>query len=243
MGDLSGRGDNKERWMATSDLMAGLMMVFLLIAVATLSNNTNNQLSNIKEVVADWHDIDREIYKELNKEFKKDFLKWDIKIEEKPLRIVFNSPDILFETGKSDITNKYKAILSNFMPRLISLLKEKFDKEIKYLHIDGHTSSEWGGDPSKKEAYIKNMALSQKRAISVLEYSLQIPKLQALLNPWVTKKVISNGFSSVKNIKIKNKDIEDKERSRRVEFVIRTKQEEKALKILEETFPRIESRI
>ena len=98
------------------------------------------------------------------------------------------------------------------------------------MRIEGHTSSEYG-DLSSEEAFIKNMELSQRRTRKVLEFSMELNKLQNSL-PWMIKKLSANGLSSSKLI-IKN-GIEDRAKSRRVEFTVRTKSRDQLNKIITE---------
>lgn len=126
------------------------------------------------------------------------------------------------------------------MPRYIELLHNKFRNEIREIRIEGHTSSEWSHDVSETEAFIRNMKLSQERTRTVLNFSMNIQDL-IILNPWMRKTVSANGLSSARLV-VKN-NIENKERSRRVEFTIRTKAKEALFKILDRVAPAIEKRI
>ena len=59
---------------------------------------------------------------------------------------------------------------------------EKNKNIIQEVRIQGHTSSEWKGTTSYKEAYFENMGLSQNRAKAVLEYSMKLPKAKKIGN-------------------------------------------------------------
>lgn len=212
--------------------MAGLMMVFLLIAVIYAKNAI--------EIVTEWQDSELAIYSALKKEFEDDMPKWNAEIEKETLTIRFNAPEILFLAGSADLTLPFQKILRDFMPRYIKLLHDNFKDEIKEVRIEGHTSSEWVGTVSKTVAFIENMNLSQKRTRSVLYFSMNIQNLKPL-NPWIRKTVSANGLSSAQLV-IEN-DIENKPRSRRVEFTIRTKTKEVLFKVLDRAAPAIEKRI
>ncbi len=81
------------------------------------------------------------------------------------------------------------------------------------------------------EAYFNNMSLSQNRTRSVLKYCLSLIKNSIILS-WAQQYITANGLSS--SHLIKNKEgIEDKEKSRRVEFRTKTNAEKKVVEIIE----------
>jgi len=155
--------------------------------------------------------------------------KWNAEIlEDNTIR--FNSSKILFEIGSSQLSNKFKRILDDFFPRYIELLNSKnFRNKIYELKIEGHTSSIWNSHSTEDEKYLKNMALSQNRAKSVLEYCYLISKSH---KSFLRKKLRANGMA-YSNLIIVNGH-ENQEKSQRVEFRILTKSEEKIGEIIEE---------
>lgn len=228
-----------EGWISVSDLMAGLMMVFLFIAVI-YAKDANQRASNVTEIVTEWQDSELAIYSALQKEFESDLRKWNAEIEKETLTIRFLSPEVLFHRGSSELEQRFQEILLDFMPRYIELLHNKFKDEIVEVRIEGHTSSEWSNGTHETEAFILNMKLSQERTRTVLSFSMGIQGLEKL-NPWMRKTVSANGLSSARLI-MKN-EIENRERSRRVEFTIRTKTKEALFKILDKVAPAIEKKI
>ncbi|WP_423908472.1 OmpA family protein [Candidatus Spongiihabitans sp.] len=235
----SPQGDDKDSWISVSDLMAGLMMIFLLIAVI-YAKDANQRAKNVTEIVTEWQDSELAIYFALKNEFEDDLPKWNAEIEKETLTIRFLSPEVLFHAGRSDLEQRFQEILLDFMPRYIKLLHDNFIDEIKEVRIEGHTSSEWSSSVSATEAFIRNMGLSQERTRTVLRFSMDILDLKPL-NPWMRKTVSANGLSSAQLI-IKD-NIENKKRSRRVEFTIRTKTKEAMFQILDRVAPAIEKRI
>jgi len=233
---LRNRSDSDESWISVSDMMAGLMIVFLFIAVI-YSRDANQRSLNVTEIVNQWQDTELEIYQALHREFKNDLVAWNAEIVKESLTIRFKSPELLFKTGEAKLSNHFQRVLDDFMPRYIMLLKNRFDDEIDEIRIEGHTSSEWGNGYSQTEAFIKNMTLSQARTRSVLEYSLAIEDLRNDTF-WMTKKVSANGLSSAKLVITDG--AEDKRRSRRVEFTIKTKTKEALFQILDRIAPAVE---
>ena len=88
--------------------------------------------------------------------------KWNAEIEKETLSIRFLSPEILFESGKADLTPKFQEVLDEFMPRYVYLLYTDFQSEIDEIRIEGHTSSRWATATSNNQAFINNMSLSQE---------------------------------------------------------------------------------
>lgn len=227
------KSEDGEYWASISDLMSGLMMIFLLIAIAYMHNIAQGQ-QKIKKIAVTYHEAQVALYEKLNEEFKLDLPKWQAVIDRETLSIQFFEPDILFQTGKADVTPKFKEILDDFFPRYLNIIfSEEFKDTIAEVRIEGHTSSEWStGTSSLDEAYFNNMQLSQERTRSVLRYCYSIThkeKYKKLMQQHVT----ANGLSSSKLVY--NQDgTEDKAQSRRVEFRTRTNAENRIVQILEE---------
>tara|TARA_Y100000589_G_C27146769_1_gene627175 strand:- start:31 stop:759 length:729 start_codon:yes stop_codon:yes gene_type:complete len=221
-----------EAWLSVSDLMAGLMMVFLFISII-YSRDVAKRERNVTEVVYEWQQNEAQILAALIKEFEKDLVKWNAEIKKETLTIRFKSPEVLFEQGKSDIKENFKEILNDFMPRFLLLLNTEFKDNIAEVRIEGHTSSDWRGKEGK-EAFIKNMELSQARTRTVMNYTLRMPELNRI-SGWMTKTISANGLSSSKLIPMSEEGpfIENKEASRRVDFAVRTKTKEALFNILE----------
>ena len=219
--------------------MAGLMMVFMFIAVI-YAKDADKRATAIQDVVTTWQQQEQDIYDALYEEFKDDLERWNAIIEKDTLTIRFSSPEILFESGSAVLTPVFKDILSDFMPRYLNLLNGRFENQISEVRIEGHTSSEWG-DSVGNPAFIKNMSLSQARTRSVLDYSLELTQLQQI-GTWIRKTVSANGLSSARVIYSQN-GLEDRRMSRRVEFSIRTKTKEALKGVLEKIAPPVTSKI
>ncbi len=195
---------------------------------------------NVTEIVNEWQDSELAIYSALKNEFEDDIPKWNAEIEKETLTIRFLAPEVLFKAGKFELQQRFQEILLDFMPRYIEVLHNNFINEIREIRIEGHTSSEWSHNVSETEAFIQNMELSQERTRSVLSFSMNIKDLIPL-NPWIKKTVSANGLSSARLVFTNN--IENKKRSRRVEFTIQTKEKEALFKVLDKVEPAIERRI
>lgn len=258
---------NKE-WINISDMMSGLMMVFLFIAISFMVEVENDKKrveqdrnqaehlaekykksqykaeklaekykksqDSIKEIVMTYRKSQQTLNNDLIIEFKKDLKKWGAEITKENI-FRFNSPEVLFKTGSSRISEKFKKILDNFFPRYVNLLtSQKYIYDIDEIRIEGHTSNKWGKAKSKEEIYLKNMLLSQNRANNVLTYCYKIDNHIIQKNKeWLEKKFRANGMAFSKLIYQEN-GYQDFDKSRRVEFRVLTKAQEKIYKIIEE---------
>ena len=222
-------GDESEHWLTVSDLMAGLMMVFLLISVA-LMRSAFIERDKIKEVAIAYRESQVAINEDLTEEFENDLEKWDAMINEAELSFEFRSPEVLFKERDTALQPRFMEILADFFPRYLRVLKDHEDA-IEEVRIEGHTSSDWR-DATEKEAYFNNMELSQGRTRSVLEYVYELPAVRQDRR-WIKKKMATVGFSSSHPV-LDLAGVEDREASRRVLFRVVTNAETQIGKILEE---------
>lgn len=157
-------------WLSVSDLMTGLMVIFLFVAIAYISRVQKNQ-----SVLTDYVETKNELHNKLVKEFAGDTLKWQMAIG-KDLSMKFKEPTVLFSTGSSELTPRFKEILDEFLPRYFNiLLNDSLRSNIQEIRIEGHTDDV--PMPSKHpDPYIANAMLSQERALAVVKYFRTIPQ-------------------------------------------------------------------
>jgi len=220
--------EQHDDWISVSDLMAGLMMVFLFIAIS-LMREAMIERDKIKDVAVAYQENQVSIYDALQEEFEKDLSKWEAVLDKEDLTFTFKSPDTLFASGESNLQTKYEEILVDFFPRYLDIIL-KFKKSINEIRIEGHTSTIWNSKVNEDDAYFKNMQLSQGRTRSVLEYIYNLKEVESD-KPWINKHVAAVGFSSSKSIIVNG--TEDKSASRRVSFRVITNSEIQIRKILE----------
>ena len=216
-------------WMSVSDLMTGLMIIFLFIAIAYISRVKKNQ-----NVLTDYVETRTELHDKLVEKFKGDTARWQMAIG-KDLSMRFNNPNVLFKTGSADLEPKFKEILDEFLPKYFDILiNDSLRSKIKEIRIEGHTDTkpapQFDPDP-----YIANTILSQRRALSVLRYFRSMPAIQkysiedrSLIEFWLTANGLSYGKSldSKGNYSFESQNNIDMDKSRRVEFRIVTSGEE-----------------
>lgn len=224
------RRQDSEHWISMSDLMAGLMMVFLVISVAFM-RYVQIEKDKIKEVAVAYQNSQVALYQALEEEFRGELPKWDAEIDKTSLEFRFKSPDVLFDTGQITLKPEFKAILDNFFPRYLSVL-QGFRSNITEVRIEGHTSRVWGGAATPEIAYFNNMELSQGRTRAVLQYLYGLPAVQADRD-WVRDRFAAVGFSSSHPV-LDEQGQEDESRSRRVSFRVMTNAEMQIRKIIQE---------
>lgn len=223
-----GKGGGEE-WVSVSDLMSGLMLVFLAIAIFFMVQIEAEQ-EELEDIAVLYEQLQTGLYEELQSEFSDDLEHWNAEIDSLTLSVRFREPDVLFQAGEADLQGAFETILADFFPRYIAVLMgEGYREHIEEVRIEGHTSSDWVGLEGL-EAYEANMALSQARTRAVLNYVVRLPGVSDVWDSWLKVRLTANGLSSGRPIL--NSGVEDRDRSRRVEFRVRTDADEQMEAIL-----------
>jgi outer membrane protein OmpA-like peptidoglycan-associated protein len=222
--------EDGEHWLTVSDLMAGLMMVFLFIAIAFM-RHVSIERDKIKDVAVAYQQNQVAIFDALNSEFKNDLAAWKASIDKETLSFQFDSPEVLFASGESSLKPEFEEILASFIPRYLHVL-DKYQNSIDEVRIEGHTSSEWGVGTHPDDAYFFNMSLSQNRTRSVLNYSYFLSKLSIGQRAWIKSSFAAVGLASSR-LKLNENGSENKQKSRRVSFRVITNADIQIRKIVE----------
>lgn len=215
-------------WMSVSDLMTGLMIIFLFVAVSYMVKVQENNT-----VLTDYVETKEKLHDKLVNEFAGDTLRWQMAIG-RDLTMKFKNPEVLFAVGKDEITPTFQAILDEFLPRYMTiLLQDSLRNNILEIRIEGHTDDTWN-DP-KADAYMENLRLSQKRAARVVEYFRAMPEYQNFshkdkqqIDYWLTANGMSYGKALDNDgrfVQVSRKPI-NPDLSRRVEIRIVTSGDE-----------------
>tara|TARA_X000000950_G_C13894278_1_gene652152 strand:- start:990 stop:1676 length:687 start_codon:yes stop_codon:yes gene_type:complete len=221
--------DSENIWAPISDLMAGLMMVFILIAISYMVKS--------RSAAKVYNDTQQKLVEKLQIEFEDDLESWNAKIIDSTLSIQFLSNEkttgsienILFKRGKDNITPFFKKNLDSFFPKFLKIVhSEEFKFIIDEIRVEGHTSS-IGQKNNGDDSYFYNMGLSQRRSKNVLEYCFGYADSNQ--KEWLRKKATANGLSYSKRI-VKPNGEENFESSRRVEFRIKTNSESALKRVL-----------
>lgn len=225
-------------WLSIGDLMAGQMMIFLFIAIVYMRMVVIER-DKIKEVIVAWENTQESLYDDLFAEFQGDLEDWNAELERETLTVRFTEPEVLFRQGEADLQERFELILDSFFPRYVKILDkysvcETTQEEgtrgcIEEVRIEGHTSSEWSYSVNPEQAYFFNMRLSQGRTRSVLRYALNT--IDNDEHPWLPKVIAAVGFSFAHPVLDENGD-EDRDRSRRVEFRVKTTVEKELMRVI-----------
>lgn len=206
-------------WKSYSDMMAGLLLMFILIMSLALSQVSSQatELQTQKEQLRKLLGVKPEIVADLKKELSE----FDVNIDERTGDILFKS-DILFDYNQTTLKEAGSSFLGQFMPKYFGvILSEKYLPYIAEIIIEGHTDNIGG--------YAFNLKLSQDRALTVAEYCIGDN------NPFVTgeqldqlRKIITvNGRAYTNPIYTDDtKTVIDQDKSRRVEVKFRLKDDE-----------------
>ena len=228
--------ETEEYWVSISDVMAGLMVIFLFIAISYMLNvrlKANEIIvykNEVEKLLDAYKNLQAALYKELHTEFegvptkKTQFRNvWRGHLDIETLSIRFKKP---FMQGDATVPNAFKKVLYDFFPRYIEILtKPEYRDGIAEIRIEGHTSSEWFDTVGLDIAYYNNMKLSQDRSRNVLQYVLEVRHPEITQNKeWIKEYLTANGLSSSKLI-FDSDGNQKREESRRVEFRVVTKSE------------------
>ncbi|SFC95278.1 OmpA family protein [Bacillus sp. UNCCL81] len=224
-----GHEEEKESfWVSYTDLMSGLVIIFalvLMIAMFTMQDSFEKSQKTIKEknkVIEDIVGVKTKLIDQLVKEFDNSNLQLQVDPNTGAIRF---SGGVFFASDSTEITPQGRKYLEEFIPKYVDILMSKeFKNEVSQIIVEGHTD--------KQGTYLYNLNLSQGRALSVVQeiYSPDFPKFkhQQELSSIIT----ANGRSYSVPIKGKNGQI-DPNKSRRVEFKFRLKDDQVIEKINE----------
>jgi hypothetical protein len=128
------RRSSEDHWIPLSDLMTGLMMVFLVIAMLFMikvereakqavlqSQQIAEQAETIKAIAALYGDVRAKIYDEMYRTFKDDLPVWHASLA-KDLSVRFEEPSVQFDIGQSILKPEFSRILSIFFPAMCGFL-------------------------------------------------------------------------------------------------------------------------
>lgn len=240
----------EDHWIPLSDLMTGLMMIFMLVAVVFMVQveaskdqieiqrnqavearaEAEHKARQMRDVAQQYNQIRNQLYEDLYREFAFDLPKWKATLD-RDLSIRFDEPEVLFDTGKAVLKPQFTNVLSDFFPRYVQIISgSKYRDNIEEIRIEGHTSTIWSVQVSPEDAYFRNMELSQSRTRSALQFVLTLPSV-AEQRRWLIGHATANGLSS-SHPRLSADGSENREGSQRVEFRVRTNAEARIGQIL-----------
>ena len=81
---------DENEWLSVSDLMSGLMIIFLFIAVI--------YMRDILDATKRFESVNNLIIEQLEEEFNEDWEKWGVEFDHDTITISFKNPSIFFDT-------------------------------------------------------------------------------------------------------------------------------------------------
>lgn len=239
--NISGRikFDKLSFWQSYSDMMAALLMVFMLILFASLFSYEKKQeelsqyeyrqrelekdkkalekdkkiLQNrVEEIVG----VRKELIEALKNEFSDSGL--SVKVDPQTGAIKFDS-NLLFGYNKSVLQKRGTDFLDEFIPKYLAVvMSDEFDSMVAEIIIEGHTDS--------AGSYMYNLRLSQNRAFAVASYCLNNKK-NLLTNSQLARlrELMTANGRSWSNLIYYENGKENAKASRRVEIKFRLREE------------------
>ena len=231
--------DETSIWISNTDLMSGLLVLFLFIAIL-MNQGLSEAQDEIKKITGASNEVRRELQESIKQNFSAEEIKrYNLDQENNVGAASFDKGDGRFLVGSSELTPEFRATLQVFLPKYIKSISDIYEKDpdkIKEIRIEGHTSTEWfannnGQLVTANDAYIKNMELSQNRTRAIIQFALSLPELVPY-HSLIKEKLTANGLSSSQIIK-KEEGSEDFDASRRIEFKV-VVNDEATVKAIEE---------
>lgn len=211
--------EHTDYWLSYSDLMAGLLMAFMLIVfVAALNYNSSKDVIKAQEKqIEELIGIKTKIIENLILEFEDSDMNVEIDKQTGDIRL---ESGVFFDSDRYTLKSSGKEFLNRFIPFYLSvLLSEENSEFISEIIIEGHTDSD--------ASYIYNLELSQKRAFEVTKYIMthDFDTIDGELKEVLRNIITANGKSFTELIYDESGKV-DMEKSRRVEFKFRIKDDE-----------------
>jgi outer membrane protein OmpA-like peptidoglycan-associated protein len=154
--DWSDEAPEQEYWLSYSDLMAGLLMVFVLMLLISL-----DRYGGPARIKMELDGATAGVIDDLQQAFR------DSRgVVVDPLTGAVRFPDaVLFDEGSAVIRPEGRTILADFGPRYMRVMAGDSVRDyLQAIAIEGHTNDNGG--------YMYNLDLSQRRAFAVMQFLL-----------------------------------------------------------------------
>lgn len=221
------RGE-QEYWLSYSDLMAGLLMVFVLMLLVAIAryNEQADSLADVRERVTETirtmavrDSIIRDLRRLGNETIVVDTVTAAVRM----------SDAVLFDQDQYVLKPEGERVLGVFAEQYIPVVMNngRYRDHLREIAIEGHTNDDG--------SYDYNMGLSQRRAYAVMEYFLQVtrdPAAREFLERYLTARGRSYSRVICRNREVGPAFPEDcptgvdKAASRRIEIQFRLDDEE-----------------
>lgn len=237
-------------WLSYSDMMAAVLLVFVLIISFTMLQakkqyeDRSKELEEQKILIEQQQEVMKQQQDEMEKQqqqldkiigvkseliaaLKEEFEGTDLGVDVDPQTgaIRFDA-SILFDFAKADLKPSGTDFLEQFLPKYINvLLKDEYRTYISEIIIEGHTDTEG--------TYMNNLKLSQNRALSVATFCLdESNTVLSQKEKEVLRSILTANGKSFSNPVYYDDGSVNMDASRRVEFKFRLKDEEMIVEIM-----------
>lgn len=208
-------------WISFSDIMAGILVIFILASLQLILQLTQQQES-IDERIK-WIEQANEMRSEILKNIKESLEKQGVRVEISANETVLSIPSqtLSFASGSAEIPLKQQSIVEKIGKQLNSHLTEDPDRlrYIDTIFVEGHTDSQ----KYKGQKYEGggNWLLSTDRAVSVWRYwgGLETTSnLWNLQNKRDEKLFSVSGYGKSRPVEPNDDTPEQRERNRRIDL-------------------------
>lgn len=232
----TGHEEEKESfWVSYTDLMSALLIVFALVLMimmfdtqtayeeasaaidekAEMMKQKEEEILEKDKIIEEIVGVKSQIIAELVQAFKDSDLNLEVDQQTGAIRF---SGGVFFDTNSSTVSATGKQYLEQFIPQYIGiLLSDQFKDQIAQIIVEGHTDT--------VGTYLYNLKLSQDRALSVIQ-SVFSPDFTNFKYKEDLKEVITANGRSFSVPILKSDGSIDGDKSRRVEFKFRLKEDQ-----------------
>ena len=106
---------NESNWRSFSDNDRFDGHIYMFIAISYI-NEVQKKQQQRDIIFEEFKATKEELFSELENAFKDDFNEWEVELD-KDLSIKFTNPEVLFESGQTNIRPYFSTILNDFLPR------------------------------------------------------------------------------------------------------------------------------
>ncbi len=203
-------------WITYSDLMSGLLLVFVLLMVVAMTHyaefnrKKTEVLKNQEERLKSFRELQIKLIGNLEEAFQDETVSIDT-----TTGVLQIGSGILFGENESELRPEGQERLTRIFDAYIKvILDDQFSDFIKQIEIEGHTNT--------NGTYLHNLQLSQQRALTVMRELLD----HAGKDHDRLQKLVIAGGRSFSNLIYDENGQEDQIRSRRIEIKFRLKETE-----------------
>lgn len=164
---LGDEQDNNHFWTSYSDLLAGMLFVFILLVIVVLYQYSEfirekeGRIDVQAEKLRAFHTVQLALSQALSQRLDQEKVRLD-----RDTGILQIDAEVLFGEGEATLSDAGKEDLARiFQTYAEVVLSEQFRDHVEQIEIEGHTNS--------NGTYLYNLELSQRRAYSVMTFLLE----------------------------------------------------------------------